>query len=72
MATKKIKLCDYCLKDKKEKEALGSIQVWCGKYLDYDSYKDNFKDLDLCLDHLIFLIKKLLKDLDKEKQKDLL
>lgn len=68
MATKQIKMCDKCLKNKKETNAIASISLFSGKYLDYDRYKDDYTEIDLCLEHLIQFTQDIVNKLPNEEQ----
>ena len=53
MAIKKTLICDKCKKNKKETEAVGHVSLWMGTYDDYDSSKDDFRNVDLCIECMI-------------------
>jgi len=72
MAIKKSTICDACKHlNKQENNAWVSFKVDAGDYLDYDRTKTDYRLLDLCADHAVSLIDKLLEFVPRQKQSEL-
>jgi len=71
MATKTTLVCDRCKKNKKETEAVGCVKLWMGTWVDYDRTKDDYRDIDLCVECMGRLLQDLASKLPKEEQEKL-